>query len=71
MDSSTDRLAPYYISGFLVLCGSVDYRDYLYWCHITDVIVDQEFEVGHVDQREVAGVELLVWMRLNRSKECK
>ena len=49
----------------------MDYRDYCYWCHVTDFIVDQEFEVGHVDQREVAGVELLVFMRLNRSKDCK
>ena len=42
----------------------MDYRHYRYWRHIADVIIDQELEVGDVDQRQVSAVEVWVRMRL-------
>ena len=54
---------PYNVSRLLILSGCVDYRHYRYWRHIADVIIDQELEVGDVDQREVPGVEVRVRMR--------
>ena len=42
----------------------MDYRHYPHWPHVTDVVIDQELEVGDVDQCQVSGVEVWVRMRL-------
>ena len=36
----------------------MDYGHYPHWPHVTDVVIDQELEVGDVDQRQVPGVEV-------------
>ena len=48
----------------------MDYCDYCYGSFITDVIVDFKGEVVHVDQREVPGVKLLMWMGCSISGHC-
>ena len=64
-------MSPYYISGLFVFSGCVDYCDYCYGSLITDVIVDQEREVGDVDQIEFPGVKLLAGMRCSISGHCR
>ena len=48
------QYSPDDISGGLVLHGSVDQGDQGDVGHVADVGVDQELEVGDVDQRQVA-----------------
>ena len=48
----------------------MDYCDNCYGSFITDVIVDFKGEVVHVDQREVPGVKLLMWMGCSISGHC-
>ena len=49
----------------------MDYRDYRHRSNIADVVVDQELEVGHVDQREVPGVKVLVRLSSYISGHCR
>ena len=49
----------------------MNYRDDGYGSDIADVIVDQELEVGHVNQREVPCVKVLVRMRSYISGHCR
>ena len=49
----------------------MDYRDYRNGSNIADVVVDQELEIGHVDQREVPCVKVLVRMRSYISEHCR
>ena len=49
----------------------MNYRDDGYGGDIADVIVDQELEVGHVNQREVPCVKVLVRMRSYISGHCR
>ena len=44
---------PDHISGSLMLHGGVDEGDQGYVGHIADVCIDQELEVGDVDQRQI------------------
>ena len=49
----------------------MDYRNHRNRSNIADVIVDQELEVGHVNQREVPCVKVLVRMRSYISGHCR
>ena len=55
------------VPGVLVLHGGVDDGDYCEGGDVADVAVDEEPEVGDVDQGEVAAVQLSVRVRLGQS----